>query len=269
MPTPAVRLLPFASADGPGNMGLDEALLGSAADRGAAALRFYGWTTPTLTLGYFQTSELVPSRQVSSPESTDAGTAVVGDLGLGTCRLGILPRVRRATGGAGIVHHHELTYAFALPAGKPWQPAGEAWVCRFHHLLRDVLATYGVAARAVVCGEEKKLGPVLCFLHQTPADLTVSGSKVAGSAQRKLRGALLQHGSILLRQSEHTPELPGIAELSGVSIDARGLADRLAAAFAADTGWAVEPGDWTADERARAAMLAADKYGSDACNRKR
>ena len=32
----------------------DEALLHSASDRGVASLRFYTWTEPTLSLGYFQ-----------------------------------------------------------------------------------------------------------------------------------------------------------------------------------------------------------------------
>src|SRR5947209_7466749 len=48
-----VRLLPFAAADGPRNMAADEVLL-EAAVGGGASLRFYGWSEPTLSLGYFQ-----------------------------------------------------------------------------------------------------------------------------------------------------------------------------------------------------------------------
>jgi lipoate-protein ligase A len=245
--TPTLRLLPFAAADGPANMAADESLLETAADRGTAALRFYAWTEPTLSLGYFQ------------PVAVRAGRP----------NLDRLAWVRRSTGGAAIVHHRELTYALALPAGKPWQ-SGEPWVCRFHHLLRDVLADSGVTARAVICGEEKKLGDVLCFLHQTPGDLLAGGSKVAGSAQRKWKGALLQHGSILLARSEFAPVLPGINDAAGRELFTPGLlAELLAARLAADTGWQIEPGNWIPAELSRAAAIRAEKYASPAWNEKR
>jgi hypothetical protein len=49
------RILPYAAADGPANMALDEALLAAVATGSPAAyLRCYGWSVPTLSLGYFQ-----------------------------------------------------------------------------------------------------------------------------------------------------------------------------------------------------------------------
>jgi lipoate-protein ligase A len=245
--TPTIRLLPLSAADGATNMAADEALLETAADRGAAALRFYTWTEPTLSLGYFQ-------------------PAAVREESAG---LASLAWVRRATGGAAIVHHHELTYALALPPGPPWQTK-ESWVCRFHHVVQGVLADHGVRAQAVVCGEEVKLGPVLCFLHQTPADLAVGGSKVAGSAQRKMRGALLQHGSILLRRSEFAPRLPGVNDAAWRELfTPESLAGLLARRFAADTGWELVPGAWTESETARIAVIRADKYANPEWNAKR
>jgi lipoate-protein ligase A len=226
-------------------MAADEALLETAADRGTAALRFYTWAEPTLSLGYFQPAA--------------ARDEVPG-----------LAWVRRATGGAAIVHHHELTYALALPAGKPWQPPGENWTCRFHHVVQAVLTSRGVTARGVVCGEEKQLGEVLCFLHQTPADLTVGGSKVAGSAQRKMRGALLQHGSLLLNRSEFAPTLPGLNDAAGrEAFTPEELAAELAGRFAADTGWEIVPGDWTDHERERIPLIRSERYANPAWNRKR
>src|SRR5205823_2015987 len=94
-----VRLLPDGVGDGPTNMALDEALLATAV-AGEASLRFYGWGEPTLSLGYFQPS--APARAMFPG----------------------LPWLRRATGGAALVHHHELTYALALPVGRAWQPPG-------------------------------------------------------------------------------------------------------------------------------------------------
>src|SRR5437868_10093883 len=94
----ACRLLRFARADGPHNMAADEVLLESAV-AGMASLRFYGWSAPTVSLGYFQ-----PERMRRADE-----------------RLARLAYVRRPTGGGALVHHHEVTYALALPANPAWQ----------------------------------------------------------------------------------------------------------------------------------------------------
>lgn len=244
-----VRLLPFETLPGPANMAADEAMLESAA-AGVASLRFYAWAAPTLSLGYFEPA----ADRLTDP------------------RLAGLAWVRRSTGGAAIVHHspHELTYSFALPAGDPFQSrGGEPWACRMHHILQRVFSARGVRTEGVVCGAEKKLGPVLCFLHQTPADLTIAGSKVVGSAQRKHRGALLQHGTILLGRSEFAPVLGGIADLSGVRLTAEEVATATAAEFAADTGWAVVPGDWTPAELAARERIAAERYANPDWNETR
>jgi lipoate-protein ligase A len=237
-----MRLLPPARLAGAEQMAADEAMLHSAADAGVASLRFYTWAAPTLSLGYFQPAA---ARHDLPP----------------------LPWVRRATGGAALVHHHELTVAVALPADRAWQPAGESWICRVHYWVQECLADLGAAADAVACGRERKFGDVLCFEHQTAGDLVSGGAKVVGSAQRKLRGALLQHGGILLRRSEFTPTLPGVFELTGREVSAGELADRLTAKFAA--AFTLTPGDWTADEVTRRETLVAERYGNAAWNEKR
>jgi lipoate-protein ligase A len=244
---PPVRLLPFAAASGADNMARDEAMLHSA-ERGVASVRFYTWTEPTLSLGYFQPS---------ADRLTDS-------------LLSSVPWVRRATGGAAIVHDpaHEITYSLALPPGEPWQPAGEPWICRMHYVIQEVLLAKGVPAYVVKCGEEQKLGPVLCFRHHTAGDLTVHAGKVAGSAQRKWKGAMLQHGSILFSRSPLAPTLPGIADLSGVTVT-QAIRELILERFAASTGWALEPGDWTAGELADAGRIAAEKFTTAEWNEKR
>ena len=166
-----VRLLPFETLPGPANMAADEALLESAV-AGVASLRFYAWSVPTLSLGYFQPAT---DRRIDP--------ALVG-----------LAWIRRASGGSALVHHHEVTYALALPPGLPWQPKGRPWACRFHELIAAALKPIGVSAEAVVCGREQKLGPVLCFLDQTAGDLLAAGAKVVGSAEDR-RWAVSQRKS--------------------------------------------------------------------------
>src|SRR4051812_24733304 len=94
-----VRLLPWRVADGAAHMAADEALLVSAAG-GAASLRFYGWAAPTLSLGYFQPHAPARAR----------------------AELAALDWVRRPTGGLALVHHHEITYALALPPEAARRP---------------------------------------------------------------------------------------------------------------------------------------------------
>jgi lipoyl(octanoyl) transferase len=239
-----VRLAPFAEADGGRNMAADETLLENAA-AGAASLRFYGWSEPVLSLGYFQSHAV---------RQSDPGLAA-------------LAWVRRPTGGAALVHHHELTYALALPAGSPWQQRGHSWLHRMHAILADALASFGVIAESVV--EEVKRGEVLCFLHHTPGDLRIDGAKIVGSAQRRQRGALLQHGAVLLAASPYTPALPGVVELSGRRLSPKEVAAAIEQRFTYQTGWRLDPVDWMEQERGRIETLAAEKYLQPAWNTRR
>ena len=243
--TPVCRLLPYAVADGPHNMAADEVLLESAL-AGVASLRFYGWTTATVSLGYFQ-----PERVRLEDE-----------------RLAGLPFVRRPSGGGTLVHHHEITYAFGLPPGPPWQ-TGEPWLARMHRLIAAALARLGVAARPHAPAGDEPFRGFLCFQHLTAGDLLLGPGKVVGSAQRRQRGALLQHGAILLAASPHTPMLPGIREWSGVDLAVADTCAALEQEWVRQTGWDLRPADWTGAERQRVEQLAAEKYGRDGWNRKR
>ncbi len=226
-------------------MAADEVPLEHAAATGRAALRFYTWDPPTLSLGYFQPA----ADRLTDP------------------RLAQLPVVRRPTGGGAIVHHRELTYALALPPG-PHQK-GINWACRMHDIIRAALAAYGVPAAACGCGQERGRGAFLCFEHQTPGDVLLAGHKVVGSAQRRRAGALLQHGSILLAASPHAPHLPGITELLGVAVEPARLAADLARTFAQSTDWPLTSADWTAEQTARRAEIAATRYAHPSWTQRR
>src|SRR5947207_4428455 len=97
-------------------MAADEALLQSAL-AGKPSLRLYGWSEPTVSLGYFQ------------PEAVRREDP----------RLAQLPYVRRPSGGGTLVHHHEVTYALALPPGPNWQSGAgkhlQFWLWRMHEII--------------------------------------------------------------------------------------------------------------------------------------
>jgi len=104
----------------------------------------------------------------------------------------------------------------------------------------------------------------LCFERRSPGDVLVAGMKVGGSAQRRNRGALLQHGSVLLRGSSFAPELPGIAELTGASLDPNMLRARWCDRLAERLGLRWRPDTLTETEFLRAGAIGREKFGSEA-----
>lgn len=113
-----------------------------------------------------------------------------------------LPVVRRPTGGRAVWHAGELTYAVAAPAAAlgPLRQAYRA----IHELLREALADLGAAT---VLAPDDHAAPVdggACFARAAGGEVLVAGRKVAGSAQLREQGAMLQHGSILLEADQST-----------------------------------------------------------------
>jgi lipoate-protein ligase A len=193
-------ILPDAAADGPANMALDEALLDAVAHGGqAASLRCYGWSVPTLSLGYFQ--RLAEIR--ADP------------------RWQAVPVVRRLTGGGAIWHDQEVTYALAVPAGHAQARPNTVLYRAVHAAIVAVLADRSVPAgrrgEAAPRGSPGRNGPALCFTDRDPEDIVAQGFKLVGSAQRRRQGAILQQGSILLARSDRVPELRGVCDLADVS----------------------------------------------------
>jgi len=244
--TDILRLLPLLDADGPTQMAADDALLHSAST-GVASMRFYTWRPATLSLGYFQ----------------PAAARLVDPL------LAAMPWVRRPSGGGAIVHHHELTYAIALPAGERWQPRGQSWLCRMHHLIVEVLQQHRVPTDTGTCGVERRLGDFLCFEHHTPGDVLIGEHKIVGSAQRRYRGATLQHGSILLAQSEFTPSLPGLLELAQVDLSPELLAGEIVDQLQRQTNWDIKADEWSQREKEHLQAQRDERFTQLAWNERR
>jgi lipoyl(octanoyl) transferase len=239
------RVLPYENADGPANMALDEALLDLVSGGVRTAyLRTYGWTIPTLSLGYFQ--KLAEAR--SDPRWSDVAL------------------VRRPTGGGAIWHHHEVTYALVIPGVHPLGHPNTELYRAVHLAIADVLVGLGVhAGRRGDGGVQtlyKRERPLLCFTDRSPEDIVTRGIKLVGSAQRRRVDAVLQHGSILLEQSWHTPELPGVRDVAGVDAEPREWSGRLAAAIPGALGLEPVAANVPDEVRERAADLERSVYRS-------
>ena len=194
------------SRSGSINMALDEVLLETSVARRECSVRVYRWSEATLSLGYFQSD-------VAAGQQPD---------------LAPLPRVRRLSGGGAILHHHELTYSCALPSDHPLSQIPDQLYNRVHQRLIAMLSSRGVPACMRGDRAAESNDGFLCFGRGDRRDVLVEGNKILGSAQRRRRGAILQHGSLLLSQSPYGLQFPGLAELVP-DFDDRDLISELAA----------------------------------------
>ncbi len=143
--------------------------------------------------------------------------------------------IRRQTGGGAICHHHELTYALALPAGHPLARPSTQLYRAAHDAIVQSLAELGVTAKRRdsesndTVREQKR--SLLCFTDASADDIVTVGTKIVGSAQRRRRGAVLQHGSILWARSCWAPELIGVCDVADVSVQPSDWSSRVLSAI--------------------------------------
>ncbi|MCA9186439.1 MAG: hypothetical protein R3E01_04525 [Pirellulaceae bacterium] len=241
------RLIIDPPTSGVRNMAVDEVLLQSAANDSVASLRFYRWEEATLSLGYFQ---------------------AVGDR-VGHAASGKCPLIRRASGGGAIVHDRELTYSLALPVADRWSTRCQDMYTHVHLSLITVLREDGVAAGLYGgerAGERRGSGddefePFLCFQRRSQGDVVLGQHKIVGSAQRRYRGAVLQHGSILLRTSDCAPELEGLSETAGRRYLAEDVMDRWLPRLSGALNITFRRQTLAEREEERVNCLAEEKYG--------
>jgi lipoate-protein ligase A len=186
------QLIVHEASHGAWNMGIDEAMLASAVQTGRPTLRFYRWQGPWLSLGYGQ---------------------ILDPMRIEACRRAGVGVVRRVTGGRAVLHGNDLTYALAAREGQ--LPAG---LMASYELVAEILisALQSLGVEAVAgpfsCRRENfqhrfqndskaavgrsKPGEFDCFAQPASREICVGGQKLAGSAQRRAKGGILQHGSI-------------------------------------------------------------------------
>jgi lipoate-protein ligase A len=230
-------------------MAVDEVLLETAAETGRPTLRFYTWSEPTLSLGYFQ--------RYADREQHRASL---------DC-----PVVRRQTGGGAIVHDRELTYSLAVSALSRSTTEAQRLYDSIHTALVDVLAMRGVEARmcTIEAVPDAQATAFLCFERPGPGDVLLGAAKICGSAQRRLRAGILQHGSLLLARSGAAPQLAGLSELTGNQWLAEDVLEPWRREIAGRLNVALEPQPLTPLELDRVRQLVIEKYDTARWNRRR
>lgn len=164
-------LLNSGKCDAAFNMALDEALLENISRLGKPVLRFYGWTEPAATFGYFQ--------KYSEVEATTQ----------------LRPLIRRPTGGGIVPHDADWTYSAVFPRGDEWHSfKAEESYRRIHDWLRLAFAELKIETELASCC--KKSLPGQCFVGHEKFDLLWHGKKIAGAAQRRNKFGLLIQGSV-------------------------------------------------------------------------
>lgn len=167
------------------NMAMDEALL-NFVSRGEIdpVIRFYTWNPTTLSIGYFQRLQ----KEIDIDKVKEKGYGLV----------------RRQTGGRGVLHDKELTYSVIVPESHPNMPSTvtEAYKIISQGLLEGFknlgFETYFAIPRSKEERDKlKQPRSSVCFDAPSWYELVVEGRKIAGSAQTRQKGVILQHGSIL------------------------------------------------------------------------
>ena len=171
-------LLPSLCLGGQEQMQLDRWMLqqvsaGASSNTPQALLRFYRWSSPTLSLGHHQ--------------APPTGTTPHG-----------LPWVQRPSGGATVLHGGDLCYAIALAT----PPRGRRQA--YGDLNRWLQNSFQQLGQQLQGGSEPQRRHLPhCFASATAADLVDDGgNKRIGSAQLWRQGRLLQHGSIQLNPDQ-------------------------------------------------------------------
>lgn len=172
------------------NMALDEALLNWHSEKLIPpVIRFYEWNPATLSIGYFQQA----NKEINLDE--------VRRQGLGF--------VRRPTGGRAVLHDKELTYSIIVDETYPnipptvteaYRVLSEGLLIGFQNL--GLNAYFSVPDTEEKQADLKKPKSAVCFDAPSWYELVVEGRKVAGSAQTRQKGVILQHGAILLDLDE-------------------------------------------------------------------
>ncbi|PKN86449.1 MAG: lipoate--protein ligase family protein [Deltaproteobacteria bacterium HGW-Deltaproteobacteria-1] len=266
------RFLNYRSCSAAENMAIDEAvLLETIHHDKPPTLRFYGWSRPAVSIGYFQ--------------------ELKKEINYDLCLLSDVKVVRRITGGKAVYHRDEITYSIVAGSSTGLFPNDIAGTYKIISLcLLRGLSNLGIHAKlaeasSIGACKEPDLN-TCCFSVPAGNELMVAGRKICGSAQTRIRGGFIQHGSMLMTfdpaetaamiLSSDVPEhyvklrrsVTAVNELLPASVSVETLCSALKKGFVDELRIDMTEGTLTPAEKALSRQLV-KKYESDAWNRER
>ena len=233
-PKVSCQLLIDGARTGYENMARDQGLLDLAEREGVAVLRLYRWEPWCISFGRNEPALRRYDRERIVSEGLDC--------------------VRRPTGGRAVWHARELTYALAAPL-ELFGSLREAY--REIHLMLSA-AVSDLGAAATLAGVPARTAPLdtgACFASPAGGEVMVNGAKVVGSAQLQQGRAFLQHGSLLLEDTQDVVQRmtrgspPASHDRPLASILGRNLqfAEAAEAITARSATWAFDWSPWTGE----------------------
>src|SRR5215468_8877203 len=195
------KLIIDGARDGASNMSIDVALLEEieSSSEPRTVVRFYGWRTPTISLG----------RNQKIDKAVDADY----------CRTNGIDIVHRPTGGRAVLHDDELTYAVI---SNDTEAFGDTIYGNYKRVSEALCLGYKRLGVPAVLAPDTRKHPdfpddtdLPCFISPSRYELEVDGRKIVGSAQRRVRRSFLQHGSMPMACNAET--LARITRISDVS----------------------------------------------------
>ena len=175
------RLIDNSTHNGFYNMAVDEAIMIlHSKNKVPPTLRFYSWEPAALSLGYFQKARAEIDYQQCQNQGIDL--------------------VRRLTGGRAILHDQELTYSLIIR--EDYNLLADSIEKSYQQISRGLvkgLQKSGIPAelKAVEKGKKAPSGhSAACFDAPSWYEVILDKKKLIGSAQRRNKGTILQHGSL-------------------------------------------------------------------------
>ena len=249
------RLLNMGKNSAAMNMAIDEVILAAQKTQPNPTLRFYSWTQPAFSFGYFQD--------------------IAAEVDVEACRADGIELVKRMTGGGIVVHGWELTYTLILPRG-----AGEMNISDAYHSIGQSLVKafqrLGIPAQCyATCPEPSQTAQNICLTNPAEHDVMSDNKKLAGVSVRRNRNGIMFQGYISLDMPppsilERVSKDPAVQEMlreksTAINTDGRSIPRSALIEAISETlhlGIAFHSSELSSSEHVQAKTLAETKYAT-------
>lgn len=172
------RLLRMGKNSAAMNMAIDEVILITRKETPTPTLRFYDWTYPSFSFGYFQN--------------------IASDVDVQACRKEKIELVKRMTGGGTVIHGWDLTYSLILPRFSGEKSVTEMYQQIGKNLVNAFIKLGIPASLNCISKNQSTSSQNLCLVDLAENDVLFNKKKIAGVSVRRNRNGILFQGYISL-----------------------------------------------------------------------